>query len=321
MLSAFALFTDALRLANWRSGEQLFTWDTRSPNDQRVVASDGTALSPSDQLEAITRASAVFVAAGFSPEQGFTLDVFRWLRNANRTGAILGGWDTGALVLAEAGLMGGYKMALHWQAMPAVQDIYANTTLCYDRIATKGNRFTGPGGLSTFDLAVELIRKCAGQSVAEMVEQSANRHIRPDQKDEQRLRERGGGKLRRAVAFMEQHIDEPMSIPQLSRRLGMSQRSLNRMFIQQFGRAPAQYYLSLRLHFGANLLRQSRMTVLDIAILAGFTSASRFSQAFKSHFGESPTEVRARASWMRVDGENGLERKLLKTGDDIRHRF
>lgn len=316
MLSAFALFTDALRLANWRSERSLFQWSTVSADGHPVTANDGTVLVPTSSLKDASERDAIFIAAGFSPEQAFVPDVFAALRTAGRKKAILGGWDTGAMVLAEAGLMEGHEIALHWQAMPAVQDRYRNVTVVHDRISTGGRRYTAPGGISTFDLAVELIRGEAGAAIAEMVVQSANRYVTTSWLEPSRKILSPGGRLRGAVALMEKNIANPISLSALADQLGVSTRSLTRLFQDRYRQSPHQYYRALRLHHAASLLRQSNLSVLNIAIQSGFTSASRFSQVFRERFDESPSAYRKQASWLRLDQESTQPRALIKTSDE-----
>ncbi|MEL7179738.1 MAG: helix-turn-helix domain-containing protein [Pseudomonadota bacterium] len=316
MLSAFALFTDALRLANWRSDQTLFHWSTCSPDGALVTANDGTVLAPTSTLEQAGQRDAVFIAAGFSPEQAFTPDVFAALRAADRRRAALGGWDTGPMVLAEAGLMDGQEMALHWQVMPAVEDRYRHVAVVHDRISKGGRRYTAPGGISTFDLAVELIRAHVGTAIADMVIQSANRYVTTSLLEPNNRDLSLGGRLRGAVALMEKNIADPISLPVLSDQLGISTRSLTRLFQDRYDQSPHQYYLALRLQYAASLLRQSNLSVLDIAVQSGFTSASRFSQVFRERFNQSPSEYRIQASWLRLDQEKTPPRALVETSDD-----
>ncbi len=316
MLSAFALFTDALRLANWRSNQTLFRWSTCSPDGNPVIANDGTVLAPTSSLDHAAPSDAIFVAAGFSPEQAFVPEVFATLRVADRNRAILGGWDTGPLVLAEAGLMDGHEMALHWQVMPAVQERYRSATIVHDRISTGRRRYTAPGGISTFDLVVVLIRSHAGEDIAERVIQSANRYTSTTLHSPSTPDRGPGGRLRSAVAFMERNIAKPVSLPELSEQLGISTRSLTRLFQARFGQSPHRYYLSLRLHHAASLLRQSNLSVLDIAIQSGFSSAARFSQVFRDRFGNSPSAYRKQASWLRIDDQKAYPHALIMTSDD-----
>ena len=316
MLSAFALFTDALRLANWRSDQSLFRWSTCSLNGKPVSANDGTVLAPKSSLDHAQQSDAVFIAAGFSPEQAFMPEVFAVLRAADRRNATLGGWDTGPMVLAEAGLMEGHEMALHWQVMPAVQDRYRCTNIVHDRISTAGQRYTAPGGISTFDLAVELIRTQVGAAVAEMVVQSGNRYASTSLLEPSTADRSPGGRLRGAVALMEKNIATPISLPELSEQLSISTRSLTRLFQARFRQSPHQYYLSVRLHYAASLLRQSNLSVLDIAIQSGFASAARFSQVFRKRFDQSPSAYRRQASWLRVEKKKAKLHGLITTSDD-----
>lgn len=316
MLSAYALFTDALRLANWRSGKALFSWETCSPDNAAAVANDGTRIEPTATLGSPSAPDAAFVAAGFSPELGCTPSVFQWLRRLDRAGAILGGWDTGAIVLAEAGVMANRRMSVHWQAAPALENRYANIEVGQSNIAADDRRFTAPGGISTFDLALLFISRRCGAMVARQVERSANRHVQSvfsTQDDEIAILPR---RVRVAAALMQENLEVPISIPDVAKHSGISQRGLNRAFKESTGLAPAQYYLHLRLGLARDLLRQSDRSILDVALASGFTSTSQFSQACKRRFGVSPREMRMQSSWLQFSNGKSA-RGLVETNYDI----
>ena len=80
MMSAYVLAADALRLANWRTGQRHFIWDVRTPDGKAAEANNGMVVTSDVPLEANPGPDAVFICAGFSAERGFTKAVFRWLR-------------------------------------------------------------------------------------------------------------------------------------------------------------------------------------------------------------------------------------------------
>lgn len=319
MMAAYVLALDALRLANWRDGRRLFVWDIRTPDGSPAEASNGMVVTPDLPLDADPLPDAVFVGAGFSPEQGCTKEVFKWLRRLERRRALLCGWDTGPLILAEAGLMDGYRMALHWQALPAVQERYPNIEIVSDRCQIDRRRITGPGGVSTFDLVVAFIEQRAGSNVAQMVTRSANRNIPAIAESDEftySFRSPRSPLLARVVSAMDKESEKPPHIPEFATRFGISERALYRLFRDQLGVSPHYFYSNLRLQRAYDLLRQSDMPIAEIAVATGFSSLSRFSQAFKTRFQETPSSARKRPRWMQVGKSSPDGLRLVRTDVD-----
>ena len=65
----------------------------------------------------------VIVCAGNQPTQAIEPRLLNWLRRMDRHGVRLGALDTGIFALAEAGLMSGYRMTLHWEAIPLFRTV------------------------------------------------------------------------------------------------------------------------------------------------------------------------------------------------------
>lgn len=317
MMAAYVLAVDALRLANWRSGKRYFSWTVQTPDNARVEANNGMFVEPDTNLSSAHASDAVFIGAGFSPETAFTRDVFSWLRRLDRKGVILGGWDTGPLVLAEAGLMGGHRMATHWQVSPAVHDRYPHIEMSSNRCEIDRRRFTGPGGISTFDLICAYISETAGRQLADLVVESANRNPFPETagyaSDSFRFLGPVAPGLSQAMAIMQKEIEKPVAISEIAARCGLSDRTFNRMFRQKIGMTPRSYYLALRLERARELLRQSAIPVSEIALMTGFNSPSRFSQAFRKHFDVSPRNTRKKPSWLNIDQADSVTEQFIRT--------
>ena len=100
-------------------------------------------------------------------------------------------------------------------------------------------------------------------------------------------------KLISAVELMEANLSEPLSQDELAQFIGLSRRQLERLFRKHLGRAPAQYYLELRLERARHLLYQSDLPIVDLSLACGFVSASHFSKCYREMYGKSPREERA----------------------------
>ena len=120
--------------------------------------------------------------------------------------------------------------------------------------------------------------------------------IRPDQ-DTQRLSvpTRIGvrhPKLSQVIQMMEQNIEEPISPAVLAKDVGMSTRQLERLFRRYLNRSPKRYYMELRLQKARNLLMQTDMSVINVALACGFASPSHFSKCYRAHYETTPYRER-----------------------------
>ncbi len=101
--------------------------------------------------------------------------------------------------------------------------------------------------------------------------------------------------LIRVLSAMERALEEPLSRGALAKIAGVSERQLDRLFLSQVGTALGVYYLQLRLERARQLVLQSSLSQLDIAIACGFKSPSTFSKSYRGLFGLPPSTERANA--------------------------
>ena len=88
------------------------------------------------------------------------------------------------------------------------------------------------------------------------------------------------------------NIEEPVSPSILASDVGMSTRQLERLFRRYLNRSPKRYYMALRLQKARNLLMQTDMSVINVALACGFSSPSHFSKCYRSHFDTTPYRER-----------------------------
>ena len=100
------------------------------------------------------------------------------------------------------------------------------------------------------------------------------------------------GNLEEVARYMEEHLDEPLSIPQLSRRAFLSPTAFKAAFRQRYGLAVHAWLRQRRMDRAAQLLRGSSLTVLEVAQSVGYSSGSQFSTAFRQRYGTSPGKFR-----------------------------
>jgi AraC family transcriptional regulator len=101
-----------------------------------------------------------------------------------------------------------------------------------------------------------------------------------------------GGKMRRLIEFIEENLDGDLSLHAMAEAVEMSPLYLARAFKTAIGQPPHQYVLTRRIERAKELLRNTDMSVLDIAMAAGFSSQSHLAHWFLRHVGVSPAAYR-----------------------------
>lgn len=99
--------------------------------------------------------------------------------------------------------------------------------------------------------------------------------------------------LRNIQAYIEQHISEPLTLAELALEAGLSEFHFARMFKQSTRQAPHQYVMQRRMVRAETLVRHSPLSLTEIAMVCGFSSASHFSNRFKSMLGVTPSQLRS----------------------------
>ncbi|MEM9268198.1 MAG: helix-turn-helix domain-containing protein, partial [Pseudomonadota bacterium] len=95
-----------------------------------------------------------------------------------------------------------------------------------------------------------------------------------------------------AVAAMENHVADPLSLSQLSLIAGVSVRQLSRAFQEKLGTSPISYYRQLRLGVADGLLRNAPLPITQIALATGFASSAHFAREYSRAFGVAPSARR-----------------------------
>ncbi len=91
---------------------------------------------------------------------------------------------------------------------------------------------------------------------------------------------------------MEANIEEAIELDELASYVGLSRRQLERLFQKYLQCTPSKYYMKLRLFRARQLLKQTSMSIIDVAAACGFVSTPHFSKCYREHLGIPPREER-----------------------------
>jgi signal transduction histidine kinase/CheY-like chemotaxis protein/ABC-type sugar transport system substrate-binding protein len=101
--------------------------------------------------------------------------------------------------------------------------------------------------------------------------------------------------VKQAIAFIQQHYDEPLSRQEIAHAAGVSKDYLGRIFHQELGLAPWDYLIRYRVLRAKELLQTTSYSIADVATRVGFDTATYFSHIFHREVGCTPRTFRARA--------------------------
>ncbi|MFC7704878.1 GlxA family transcriptional regulator [Plastorhodobacter daqingensis] len=296
-MMSFAGAIEPLRIANRVSGHSLYRWTLAGEGGAFAHCSNGAALKLDMGLDEIERDDTVLVCGGIDVQAATGRAVLNWLRRAARRGVTIGGLCTGSYALARAGLLEGRRATIHWENRDSFMEEFENVRLTKSVYVIDGNRLSAAGGASSIDLMLKLIAEDHGEDLANGVaDQLIYSAIRTDQ-DGQRLSipTRIGvrhPRLSQVIQIMERRIEEPISPSVLAQDVGLSTRQLERLFRRYLNRSPKRYYMELRLQKARNLLMQTDMSVINVALACGFASPSHFSKCYRAQFQTTPYRER-----------------------------
>ena len=294
----FASAIEPLRMANMVTGRPDYAAITVTIDGEAVAASNGMRILPDHAVDDMPPVHALFVCGANPISYPRERSLLHWLRSLAGKGTLLGGIDTGADLLARAGLLNGYRCTIHWQDIAAFIDRFPQVIASQQVFEIDRGRYTCSGGTAAMDLMLQFILGHPdgpeiASAAADLLVHDRIRGVR----DRQRipLRQRLGStqsRLSAAVMIMEANTAEPLRLPEIATHVGISARQLERLFHDHLDCTPLEYYMELRLMRVRERLLHSDSPISEIAHQCGFRSAAHLSRRYQRLFGVPPSEDR-----------------------------
>ncbi len=298
-MSATMGFIDPFRAANYLEGKSHFYWKIASTAGGPCRSSNGFEIETAS-LSAVENdpKDLVVVSTSWSPEKYGDTGLFNALRRWVREGSSIGTLDTGAFILARAGLLDGRRATVHYEHIDAMRELYPDVDCTEELFVFDGKFASCCGGSASVDFALHIIRNTRGDALANAAARyifhQSLRHLNSPQNPDpvQPLGATTPLAVRRAIAIMEQNLEEPVTIPAVCSQIDISQRQLDRLFSAYVKKTPKLYYRDIRLDRARGLVTQTNMPLSEVAIASGFSSQVHFSRAYRERYGLPPRSDR-----------------------------
>jgi transcriptional regulator GlxA family with amidase domain len=275
------------------------------------VAANGVRITPDADFEQCPAPEVVFipevtVAPGEPIEGRFNAHV-EWLKRCYAAGATIATACSGALLLAESGLLDGHEATTHWAYADVLARRYPRIRVRTQRtlvVTGEGQRLVmAGGGTSVLDLTLYLIARFVGVEVAM---QTARMNLIDwhdiGQQPFARLacsRQVEDAVIARCQTWIADHYHEPAPVAAMVKLSGLAERSFKRRFQQATGMAPLEYVHTLRLEEAKQMLEASTLPIEAIANEVGYEDAGFFSRLFRRHVQLTPAQYRRRFGALR----------------------
>lgn len=294
---------DVFAEANLQAGRAVYRLVVLALTQGPVVSSSGARLlpdqvigrGPEDPIDTLLVAGCPNAVTTRLPAAAIA-----WLRRVAPETRRYGSVCSGALLLAQAGLLDGKRVTTHWAVAERLAETYPTVTVEADAIHVRDGRLrTAAGVTAGLDLALALVEEDLGRDIAMRVAAQLVMYFKRPGGQLQFSRKGeslpvGRSALQAAQRYVAAHPAEDHSVPRLAERAGLSPRHFARLFQAEVGLTPAAWVEAARVTEARRLLESGQAAPKQAAALSGFANADTLRRAFTRHVGVTPAEYRKR---------------------------
>lgn len=221
-----------------------------------------------------------------------------WVRVAYAAGASVSSVCVGSFLLAATGLLNNRNATTHWKYVEQLQREFPRVNVLANKLYVLDGRIATSAGIASgVDLALAMVERDFGARVAAAAAREMVVTTRRAGSDEQlspyfERRDHLVPEVHVVQDWLVKHPDEPYTLETLAAHAGVSARTLTRQFRAATGTSIKAYATSLRLEHARLLLRDSTLSVNDVAERCGFAGARHLRRLWNEAYGESPSAAR-----------------------------
>lgn len=260
-------------------------------------------VRPHATLAAVDKTDLIIVGALQNNDYPFSIHqnkpLIDWINKQYKNGSEVASMCTGAFLLAATGLLDGRNCSTHWAADAPFRTMFPKVNLQTDKLITDENGiYTNGGAFSFLNLIIYLVEKyfdretaiyCAKLFQIEMDRNSQSPFILfMGQKNH------GDEMVQQAQAYLEDHLQEKISMEKLADKFAVGRRNFDRRFLKATGNTPLAYAQRLKIESAKKALETTRKTINEIMYEVGYSDVKAFREIFRKYTGISPIEYKGK---------------------------
>jgi transcriptional regulator GlxA family with amidase domain len=302
IVGAYKIFTRANELWKQNGKKELFSIQLAGAS-KKVEFYDGLfTVKPHTSISAITKTNLIIIPSLNHTYHKAVKDnkqLIDWVENQYKHGAEVASICTGAFILASSGLLDGKSCSTHWSAAEDFRTMFPNVNLQADKLITdEKGIYTNGGAYSFLNLIIYLIEKYYDRETA--IYCSKVFQIEMDRNSQSAFTIFTGQKLhddevvKKAQTFIENRLQEKITIEELSSKFSVGRRNFDRRFIKATGNTPIEYSQRVKVESAKKAFENSRKTVNEVMYDVGYSDIKAFREVFRKITGMSPIEYKGR---------------------------
>lgn len=292
---------DVFGFVNAVTEKPLYRLVTASPQGRPIKADGGLTLSVEHSLRDLADSpeeiDTLLVVGGWITGP-VSAEVVRELPALARKSRRVTSVCSGALLLAAAGLLDGYRATTHWGTTDLLARAYPRVTVEPDRIYVHDrNRWTSAGVSAGIDLGLALVEDDHGRELAQEIARAFVVFTRRAGGQAQfsaqmRAQPARTPAIRAVQQWLPDHLTDDLAVSALAARAGMSERHFARAFRLETGTTPAAFVEDLRMEAARRLLESTELTITAIARAVGYRHGETLHRVFTRRLSTTPERYR-----------------------------
>jgi transcriptional regulator GlxA family with amidase domain len=300
IVGAYKIFTRANEYWKKTGKKEVFKIELAGVS-KKVDFYDGLfSVKPHTNISAIAKTNLIIIPSlnhNYEKTVKANKVIVDWLSNQYKSGAEIATICTGAFMLASTGLLDGKSCSTHWSAADHFRKMFPKVNLQTDKLITDENGiYTNGGAYSFLNLMLYLVEKYYDRQTAIFC--SKVFQIEMDRNCQSTFMIFTGQKLhddevvKEAQKYIEHHVQEKVSIEDLSSKFALGRRNFDRRFIKATGNTPLEYMQRVKIESAKKALEISRKTVTEVMYDVGYSDVKAFREVFRKITGVSPLVYR-----------------------------
>jgi len=222
-----------------------------------------------------------------------------WIEKQYKHGAEIATICTGAFMLAPTGLLDGKKCSTHWAAADNFRTMFPKVNLQTDKLITdEKGIYTNGGAYSFLNLMIYLVEKYYDRQTAIFC--SKVFQIEMDRNSQSEFfiftgqKQHSDEMVQQAQVYIENNIEEKISIEKLSSIFAVGRRNFDRRFIKATGNTPIEYAQRVKIETAKKAFETNRKTINEVMYEVGYSDVKAFREVFRKITGMSPLEYKGK---------------------------
>ena len=302
IVGAYKIFTRANEYWKKTGRKELFRIELAGVS-KKVDFYDGLfSVKPHTHISAITKTHLIIIPSlnhNYQKAVKGNQLMIDWIERQYKHGAEIASICTGAFLLASSGLLDGKTCSTHWSAADNLREMFPHVNVQPDKLITDENGiYTNGGAYSFLNLIIYLVEKyydrqtaifCSKVFQIEMDRQSQSAFIifKGQKTHEDEI-------VKKAQSYIENHVDEKISVEHLSSKFAVGRRNFDRRFIKATGNTPVEYSQRVKIESAKKAFETTRKTINEVMYDVGYADVKAFREVFRKITGMSPLEYRSK---------------------------